>query len=394
MSITYTTAVFQSKVIDPDTKAFIKNVDSKYLFDKSGNPVMDPTTGNPYIVPADMNFDQMVINLTDKYNTNIGTAPIDSTKILLDFRSVGGTNDLQRMDVNGQPYGGFVSDYTSAASLYFGAVSAGLKITLSQTEMGGGALNFLNSLKNPTLNTSGDYYNNPKNIDNMTVGYHYYQNNIATNETVNARVNAIDIFHDLVHDTFGKIGDFYIGTPVQKIVQILNVGLSNVEKIAYEAFGISIVDPTPTGTSYKDTTVITLTPNTNSTNITYDTYSPTGAKTSSTISAYSNTGDLIGRTTSQHQTGDFITLPSATSPVSTLNALQQAQAKNETLAQDAFAVAKFVGLDKNSATSSEWINTINTPTTTGGNSVNIPYTPIINYTDTTYFNNKNTRRVA
>ncbi|MCK9372550.1 MAG: hypothetical protein M0P91_05085 [Sulfuricurvum sp.] len=72
MSITYTTAVFQSKVIDPDTKAFIKNVDSKYLFDKSGNPVMDPTTGKPYIVPADMNFDQMVINFPSLPTSSLG----------------------------------------------------------------------------------------------------------------------------------------------------------------------------------------------------------------------------------------------------------------------------------------------------------------------------------
>lgn len=386
MSFKYTTPVFQSKVINPDTGAFVKNVDSKYLTDANGNYVIDPTspTGEPYIVPADMDFNQMVQRAAGLYAN-----PITTADILMKFKT-DGELDLQRTGIDSQKYGGFVSDYTSAASLYFGAVSGALAVPANIAEIGGGILNFYNSLSYDSVITTGDYFNNPKNVENMRAGLEYYQKNISANPVVDALVDVFDKIVDLVHDNL-------IAPTTNPVVRIENIAnaLTSVEKSAYEAMGFIVYDPASTNTaSYKNTTVTTLTTTANNILIKYDTYSPTGTKTSSTVSAYSNTGDLIGRTTSQALPTDFITVPSTSSSASTLNALQQTQSKNETLAQDAFAVAKFVGLDKNSATTSDWITTLNSATTTGNTSPNIPYTPIIYYNDPTYFNNKTTRSVA
>lgn len=361
MSFKHSTPIFQSKVINPETGAFVKNVDSKYLQDSNGNYVIDPTspTGEPYIVPADMNFNQMVVNLTDKYNTNIGTAPIDSTKILLDFKT-SGLNDLQRMGVDGKAYDGFVSDYTPAASLYFGAVSAGLAVPNNIAEIGGGLLNLKNYIKDGVANTSGDYFNNPNNAANIQNGLSYYQKNISTNSALDTLINAYDVGVDLIFDLVHLPIDitnslFSSGKNVD--FRVDNSTIILTDSILKDLSYMGINPASTTNTTYKNTTVITLTPSTNNTLIKYDGYDTTGTKTSSTVSAYNPSGDLIGRTTSKALPTDFIAVPTATSPSSVLETLKQTQEANQMLVQDASRIANIVGMDQNGTVTSDWLMT-------------------------------------
>ncbi|MBU0631472.1 hypothetical protein KKA17_02395 [bacterium] len=62
MSFIHTTPIFQSDVINPTTREVITYVNSKYLQDANGNYVIDPTspTGEPYIIPADMDFNTIL----------------------------------------------------------------------------------------------------------------------------------------------------------------------------------------------------------------------------------------------------------------------------------------------------------------------------------------------
>lgn len=319
-----------------------RTASSRYLFDANGIAVIDPTsaTGKPYIIPADMNFNQMVINLTDKYNTNIGTAPIDSAKILYDFKT-SGSNDLQRMGVNGQDYKGFVSDYTPAASLYFGAVSAGLAVPNNIAEIGGGLLNLRNYFKDGVANPSGDYFNNPKNVPNIQNGLSYYQKNISTNSALDTLINAydvgVDFMYDLVHlpenianslFSSGKNFDFRVDNSAAILSDSILKDLSYLG-----------INPLSTTTIYKASTIITLTltPSTNNTLIKYDIYNITGTKTSTTVSAYSLSGSLIGRTISKSPAA-FIDVAKSSSPSSILETLHQTQLNNAMIIEKSTSV--------------------------------------------------------
>jgi len=208
MSVVFTKEIFESNVTDQNTKQVLYKINSKYLFNTNGEPVMDPTfkpnddfpDGRPYIIPADMDFDQNVKTFTDTLHWESD---------LLDF-GTGERLDLQRRGIDGSRYGivdeygnvheGFVSDYTSSASLYFGAVSGALSVPANIAEIGGGLLNLRNAQSNDTINTNGDYWNNPNNVDNTRMGLEYYQKYISSNSSVDALVDMFDQFADILHD--------------------------------------------------------------------------------------------------------------------------------------------------------------------------------------------------
>lgn len=305
----FTTGIFTSVLLEDDGNGNLVDkghtVNSKYLFDKNGDPVMDSTTGKPYIIPADMDFDQMVQRFIELYMNT----PLTTAEILMQFKT-GGALDLQRTGVDGAIYGGFVPDYTSAASLYFGAVSGALVVPANVAEIGGGILNFVNSLSNDSVITTGDYFNNPKNVENIRVGLEYYQTNISTNPIVDALVNAFDVIVDMVHNNL-------ITPTTNLVVRIENMGnvLTATEKSVYESLGFVVYDPVSQTTPvYKDTTVITLTQSTTNNLVQYENYDATGIKTSTTVSTYNPDGTSAGVVTQAlPSASDLITVPDTSS---------------------------------------------------------------------------------
>ncbi|MFZ2889382.1 hypothetical protein, partial [Sulfuricurvum sp.] len=166
---------------------------------------------------------------------------------------------------------------------------------------------------------------------------------------------------------FDSVKDLLIAAENKIVAKIESIGntLTAVEKSAYEAMGFIVYDPASINTtSYKNTNVITLMPNSTGTNIKYENFNTTGQKTSSTISAYSNTGDLIGRTTSQALPTDFIAVPNSASLSSVIETLHQTTTNNLGSATKALNVAGMVGLDKNNGADSTWLKTLNSPVNT------------------------------
>lgn len=107
-------------------------VDSTYLI-INGEYIINPLTGNPYIVPAGYNPQNTIdkfIKLDEENKVFEGLYQYKTSGIL----------DLQR-GFNGTKFDGFVTDYTPIASFDFGlAVSAG-GLSVTTGEIGGGVIN-------------------------------------------------------------------------------------------------------------------------------------------------------------------------------------------------------------------------------------------------------------
>jgi hypothetical protein len=136
--------------------------------------VINPLTGNPYIVPVGYDPQNTIENFIKYDQKN------QVFQELYQYKT-SGSLDLQR-GFNGEIFGGFVSDYTPIASFDFGlAVSAGgLSVTMG--EIGGGIINAKNVIeaylekKHKIPESNGDFFNNPANIPNIEKGYSAYKN--------------------------------------------------------------------------------------------------------------------------------------------------------------------------------------------------------------------------
>lgn len=104
--------------------------------------------------------------IVDTYNGR------SSLSVMGDYKT-NGPRDLQRSynGVIGRGYTGFVADFTAVASYDFGFVGASLGFDLDTLKIGAGVLNEKNALTNKNVDNSGEWGNNPRNIDNMTTGY-------------------------------------------------------------------------------------------------------------------------------------------------------------------------------------------------------------------------------
>lgn len=136
--------------------------------------VINPLTGNPYIVPVGYDPQNTIENFIKYDQKN------QVFQELYQYKT-SGSLDLQR-GFNGEIFGGFVADYTPIASFDFGlAVSAGgLSVTMG--EIGGGIINAKNVIeaylekKHKIPESNGDFFNNPANIPNIEKGYSAYKN--------------------------------------------------------------------------------------------------------------------------------------------------------------------------------------------------------------------------
>ncbi len=152
------------------------NVAAKYLKDTNGNYIMDGSTGRPYVVPADFNLDAVIAKYKPPYWQSL--EPIDIAtrletyvKLLSNFRS-GRPDDLQTA-YNGKVGANWVEDFRPAANYVFGAACSAAGLTLHECMAGGGVYNLKKALwdKNPDIDPSGIFGNNPANVRHIKQGY-------------------------------------------------------------------------------------------------------------------------------------------------------------------------------------------------------------------------------
>ena len=148
------------------TKVYTKDgtpVAAKPIQDSSGNTVVD-RYGKSILGPVGFSIVQFSDAVTNSPQGFTGFA-------------TSGPFDLQRSYLgasyspNGLGYSSFVSDFTPLASYALGYTGAFNGIPLSAIEISGGINNFIQSLSNSKVNTSGFAFNNPRNIANIEAGY-------------------------------------------------------------------------------------------------------------------------------------------------------------------------------------------------------------------------------
>ena len=125
--------------------------------------VINPLTGNPYIVPVGYDPQNTIENFIKYDQKN------QVFQELYQYKT-SGSLDLQR-GFNGEKFGGFVADYTPIASFDFGlAVSAG-GLSLTTGEIGGGIINKKNAIQTLLIIWRGflkkDKFQKNRNIDHI-----------------------------------------------------------------------------------------------------------------------------------------------------------------------------------------------------------------------------------
>ena len=172
-------------------------VAAKWMTDQAGQYVIDKSTSQPYIVPADFNYTNWVNNFkqlgvtADASFTNIGRSAFITSK-MYEF-APGGQFDIQRT-YNGQSTGiagenfglsisqnwtkageAFVRDFTNSASYLYGLACNNIGMTQSDCLQAAGILKFATALKDPTQPVGAlgfpDYGNPANNAGNIRLGY-------------------------------------------------------------------------------------------------------------------------------------------------------------------------------------------------------------------------------
>jgi hypothetical protein len=183
---------------------------AKYLYDNSGNAVLDSKTNQPYIVPLDYNPNKAIdlgkqhAEALDSSLSNASTDGMVYAAIAnelamfgLKFRS-GAEYDIQT-NYNGTS-GLFVPAFTPIASYDYGLASAAFGLSATEALQAGGSYNLASAvykqlsnlipglLGRPTdkiQDTSGIYNNNPNNPPNIIAGQQAYKNNVWSNAPSN-----------------------------------------------------------------------------------------------------------------------------------------------------------------------------------------------------------------
>ena len=193
-----------------------------YVYANSGKPVLaeyleidgrvirDPS-GNPYKVPADFDwntymgkFEKLKHSLeamekAERILPDEGIPAIRDAAVVYGFLYAqfhaawpASPSDIQRTYNGyigkGPGDGDFVPDFTAAASFLYGAACAASGLSQEECLGGGGAQNILSSTKARikgqagSIDTSGKYYNAPKNIPHIENGWNTYTNGVAGSE--------------------------------------------------------------------------------------------------------------------------------------------------------------------------------------------------------------------
>ena len=179
-----------------------KPVLAKYL-EIDGKVIRDPS-GNPYKVPADFDwktymgkFERLkdsveAMEKAERIVPNEGIPAIRDAAVTYSFLFAqfhaawpASPSDTQRTYNGyigkGPGDGDFVPDFTAAASFLYGAACAASGLSEEECLAGGGAQNILSSRKGRVgnIDTSGKYYNAPKNVPHIENGWNTYTNGAA-----------------------------------------------------------------------------------------------------------------------------------------------------------------------------------------------------------------------
>jgi hypothetical protein len=141
-------------------KIQIDSVEAQNLI-VQGQPIIDPTTNAPYVVPLGYNLEKTIMDFKNQLADK-----------LLAYKT-GGAADLQR-NFNGKNFGGFVPAFTLIASFDFGIACRATNTAITTCEAAGGMLNLINRATNSKINTTGFLLNNPSNVIHMENANNYY----------------------------------------------------------------------------------------------------------------------------------------------------------------------------------------------------------------------------
>ncbi|WP_422377444.1 hypothetical protein [Roseibium sp.] len=153
-----------------------RQVPAKHLTDSSGNFIINPRTNAPYIAPASYSVAD-AISVGRRLRQYRLTSSDKYEKIIEIFRA-GGQQDLQR-SYNGKVGNSgheFVEDFRDIASFHFGLSMRAAGVDEEISVMGGGFYNAWKKFaKGENLDTSGDWWNNPRNPPNIRMGSQIYE---------------------------------------------------------------------------------------------------------------------------------------------------------------------------------------------------------------------------
>ncbi len=147
-----------------------RNVLAKHLTDSDGNYIVNPRTGAPYIAPFSYTVEQSIEYGRKKRAADEGT--VDAyLGFHQDFKATG-PQDIQR-SYNGVSNGlgpEFVEDFRDVASFHFGLSMRASGLSGDRAIQGGGIYNGLKDLFGQDLDSTGDWWNNPRNPPNIRMG--------------------------------------------------------------------------------------------------------------------------------------------------------------------------------------------------------------------------------
>jgi predicted Zn-dependent protease len=188
------------------------------IYDSDGNLIQNANPNGYLVVPSNYSTDgaQTFANTVQSQmlNPDGGGTP-DGLGSMIGAFITGGSQDLQRTyeDINGNAIqnGPAVSAFQDAASWNLGYVTAAAGIPASWAEIGGGALNWIKSnIFGDNVNTSGDFYNNPDNVNSIQGGYNYFNSTstpapISPNGAYNDQQDGLTYTFDTAQDGSGSI---------------------------------------------------------------------------------------------------------------------------------------------------------------------------------------------
>ncbi|WP_186080541.1 hypothetical protein [Burkholderia gladioli] len=159
-------------VKDPNSAVAI----SAQIYDSSKNAIVNANPNGYLIVPAEYSISETI-----EFANNVSKLLLDSTNSFALLNAAGamvrayvpnGTHDLQRhyAGSSGVNPDDFVAAFTSAASFDLGLVAQYSGFGFDAAIKGGGMLNYIQSLWNAKINTTGKDSNNPRNVQSIEAG--------------------------------------------------------------------------------------------------------------------------------------------------------------------------------------------------------------------------------
>jgi hypothetical protein len=175
------------------------DVSAKWMRGKDDRYIIDHSTGKPYMVPVEFDFETAMKPYRELNNQHaqFPMAPEDHQELaakmgLLYLRAHhGGSLDLQR-SWNGKSFSdksGFVKEFTASANFVYGAAGAAMGFKKGIIIAAGGIYNKKNSILNGKVDASGDFGNNIANPPNIIRGFEYEAGSESLNFEVDHQVH-------------------------------------------------------------------------------------------------------------------------------------------------------------------------------------------------------------